>query len=114
MKSVKEITRMYNKMLASCGKVDANRVNCYVCTNCKHITKTIDVDDGVTPFMHTCEKCGKLATSTMYKDIIPWEKPTQEWYRPSLKETLKWRKNEGMLNHILNGGLDVRTIKTER
>ena len=24
---------------------------------------------------------------------------------------LKWRKNEGMLNHILNGGLDVRTIK---
>ena len=113
MKSVREIKRLYNKMLESCGKVEPNRVNCYVCPNCKHITKTIDVDDGVTPFMNTCEICGQFAKSTMYKDIIPWEKPTQEWYRPSLKETLKWRKNESMLEHILNGGLDVRTIKTE-
>lgn len=114
MKSIKETTRLYNKMLKSRNEVEPNKVNCYVCTNCNHITKTIDVDDGVTPFMHTCEECGQLAHSTFYKDIIPQEKPTQEWYRPSLKETLKWRsKNTQMLEHILNGGLDVRPIKQE-
>lgn len=79
------------------------------------ITKTIDVDDGVTPYAFTCDYCGNpFATSTMYNDIAPKQKPTHEWYRPSLKETLKWRsKNTQMLEHILNGGLDVRPIKQE-
>lgn len=113
MKSVREITRQYNKMLES-HQSDArpNRVNCYVCPRCKHITKTIDVDSGVTSFLHTCEKCGSIARSTMYNDIAPSQEPTQEWYRPTLKEVLKWRsKNTMMLEHILQGGLDVRNIK---
>ena len=97
------------------AKVEPNRVNCYRCDSCGSITKTIDVDDGVTPYYYICEHCGNPhAISTMYHDVAPRQKPTQEWYRPSLKETLKWRgKNDSMLEHILNGGLDVRPIKQE-
>lgn len=113
MKSVREITRQYNKMLESHqSEVNQNRVNCYVCRNCGHITKNIDLADGVTPYAHTCENCGQLAISTFYKDIAPTQEPTQEWYRPTLKEAIKWRsKNTMMLEHILQGGLDVRKIK---
>lgn len=92
-------------------KVDlTNRVNCYVCQTCNHITKTIDVDAGVTPFMHRCESCGEIAYSTFYNDAAPHLKPTQEWYRPTLSEILKI-KSESHLDHILKGGLDVRGIK---
>lgn len=115
MMSVRECTKLYNKMLKKYQKeVEPNRINCYKCDRCGTITKTIDVDDGVTPFGHTCEYCGNpFATSTFYNDIAPNQRPTQEWYRPSLEETLKWRnKNESMLFHILNGGLDIRPIKS--
>lgn len=113
MKSVREITRQYNKMLESHqSEANQNRVNCYVCPRCKHITKTIEVDSGVTSFLFPCEKCGAIARSTMYNDIAPSQEPTQEWYRPTLKEVLKLRsKNTAMLEHILQGGLDVRKIK---
>jgi RNase P subunit RPR2 len=116
MKSQREIQREYNKLLQDVAtkdfyKVDlTNRVNCYVCQSCHAITKTIDVDSGVTPFIHLCENCNGEAHSTFYKDIVPNRQPTQEWYRPSLKEVLKMRNKEGMLEHILQGGLDVRLI----
>lgn len=86
------------------------RVNCYVCDKCGHITKTRDIDKGVIPFMFTCEKCDHpMAKSTFFNDIAPGRNPTIEWYRPTLKETIKLRKkNDGMLEHILDGGLDYR------
>lgn len=80
-----------------------NRVNCYVC-ECGKITKTKDIDAGVTPFVHKCE-CGKFAKSTMYRDIKPSLQPTEEWYRPNLQECLKLRDKLGHLEHIFNGGL---------
>lgn len=105
-----------------------NRVNCYQCAGtpgissasgfsipgrpgCGHITKTRDIDPGVTPMFHACEKCGGRTTSSMYQDIAPTQQPTQEWYRPSLKQVLKMRKNPGMLQHVLAGGLDCRKIE---
>jgi RNase P subunit RPR2 len=115
MRSKREIEREYKKLLTDVAtkdfyKVDlTNRVNCYVCTKCHRITKTIDVDAGVTPFIHTCGHCGSDAHSTFYKDIAPHFKPTQEWYRPTLEQVLKMKG--GLLDHILQGGLDVRTIK---
>ena len=115
MQSQREIERKYSKLLKDVEtnvfyKIDlTNRVNCYVC-GCGHITKTKDVDAGVTPFMHKCEKCGQMAQSTFYKDIVPEQQPTEEWFRPTLKQVLKMRKNEGMLDHILQGGLDVRRV----
>ncbi len=119
MLSQREVEQKYNRLLEDVKtkdfyKIDlTNRVNCYTCQTCGHITKTKDVDAGVTPFMHTCESCGKTAYSSFYKDIAPHLQPTQEWYRPTLERVLKMRKNSGMLDHILQGGLDVRKIESK-
>lgn len=119
MISVREVTRRYASMLKKCADrrmfgEGGNGVNCYVCKTCGHITKTIDVDKGVTPFMHTCEECGQFAQSTMYYDVAPDKEPTQEWYRPTIEQCLKMRgKHETLLEHVLDGGLDIRKIKEE-
>lgn len=83
-------------------------VNNYTCQTCGHITKTIDVDHGVTPFIHECEICGEKAFSTFYNDFLPDEWATQEWYRPTLEEC--YGMTDGELHHILNGGLIPRKI----
>jgi hypothetical protein len=65
----------------------------------------------VAELLKDCPRSMEL-DCTMYNDIAPSQEPTQEWYRPTLKEALKWRsKNTMMLEHILQGGLDVRNIK---
>lgn len=88
----------------------SNRVNVYTCPQ-GHKTKTKDINAGVTPFMHQCEKCFAMARSSMYEDIAPDLEPTQEWYRPELEEVLKLAKKEpGLLNHVLAGGLLHRKI----
>jgi len=115
MESQREIEKKYKRLMDDVAthdfyKVDlTNRVNCYVCS-CRHITKTKDVDAGVTPFLSECEACGRMAQSTMYRDIAPEKQPTIEWYRPTLKEVLKMRNKPMLLDHILNGGLDCRKI----
>jgi DNA replicative helicase MCM subunit Mcm2 (Cdc46/Mcm family) len=117
MKSVKETTKKYNELIKDVETNDfyktdlTNKVNCYVC-KCGHVTKTIDIHSGVTPFMFTCEKCDGDAQSTFYNDIKPYQKPTFEWHRPILKEVLKMRKDEFILDHVLRGGLIDRKIKT--
>lgn len=92
------------------GEVEENRINTYVCKSCKHLTKTIDVNKGVTPFLNDCVKCGEKATSTFYTNIEPRLKPIQEWYRPTLEECYKYRKNEPLLEHIFQGGLLNRNL----
>ena len=110
-----EITKEYNKLLEDVKtndfyKIDlTNRVNCYTCQKCGHITKTKDIDAGVTPFMISCEKCKEVAYSSFYNDIAPTQEATIEWYRPSLEETIN--SEEVTLDHILQGGLDHRKIK---
>jgi regulator of RNase E activity RraB len=117
MESQRQIEKKYQKLIYEVSnndfyKIDlSNRVNCYSC-KCEHITKTIDIDAGVTPFMFTCEKCGGDAHSSFFKDIAPNQKPTFEWYRPDLKQVLKLRSKPGLLDHILSGGLDYRRIKS--
>lgn len=112
MKSQRQVEREYKEMLEQNQKeVLPNRVNCYTCPSCRHITKTIDVAHGVTPMFHACEQCKTMASSSFYKDIAPDQQPTQEWFRPTLKQCMKMRKNEGLLEHILMGGLEVRKIK---
>jgi RNase P subunit RPR2 len=118
MKSQKQIERDYNKLMNDVATLDyyktdlTNRVNCYTCQKCGHITKTKDIDSGVIPFMFTCEKCGNIAYSSFFEDIAPLQEPTFEWYRPTLKQILKMRKKrDSMLDHIFNGGLDYRKIK---
>lgn len=116
MKSKKKIEKAFKKLIDEVKTkkfytdVDlTNRVNCYACAR-GHITKTKDVDSGCTPFMLTCEVCGGLAHSTCYNDIAKDQEPTIEWYRPTLEQLLKMREDPGMLEHVLNGGLDYRKI----
>lgn len=117
MMSQREVERKYNKLIDDVKTKDfykinlANRVNCYTCQSCRHITKTKDVDAGVTPFIFDCEKCNKEAYSSFYTDIAPHLKPTFEWYRPTLEETMKLRKNPNAIDHVLQGGLLSRKIQ---
>lgn len=124
MISQREVIRKYAKLMDEVNtsefyenKRESNKKqpkNCYICKGCNHITKTIDVDSGVTPFFYGCEKCSKPATSTFYRDIAPMLEPTIEWYRPEIKEVLKLRKDPGTLKHIFNGGLMDRLIQNDK
>lgn len=121
MMSVREVIRMYSNLVnrigngTFAGNSNKGKVNCYRCSDCGHITKTIDVDEGVTPYVYTCEKCGGSACSSMYQNTAPDQKPTIEWYRPSLKKCLKMRsKHEDTLRHILYGGLVDRPTEDFR
>lgn len=61
--------------------------NAYVCESCRHVTLVVHIDDGVTPMLIGCEKCGKIAISFMYRLPPPLMgsfngklEPTKEWY----------------------------------
>jgi hypothetical protein len=115
--SVREVERKYADLLRDVEtnefytKVDlTNRVNCYRCKSCGGITKTIDIHSGVTPFIFECMFCKGDAYSTFYTDIAIAAKPSFEWYRPSLEETLKLRKEPMTLDHVLQGGLISRPL----
>ena len=111
--SKREVERQYNKMLkieSLQGDVEPNRINNYVCNSCKTITKTIDLDKGVTPFMHSCKSCNETAISTFYEDIEPRLDVVEEWYRPSLKECLKLRNKPNVLDYVFQGGLLNRKL----
>jgi hypothetical protein len=96
-----------------------NKENVYTCQKCGGFTVTIDVDEGVTPFMLKCRASGRegdcdgFAMSAMYpKGTRPphipapaweWFKPTGDYYDslpPAMKE------------HVDNGGLDIRKRET--
>ena len=112
-----EIEKRYSELISDVKtnefytKIDlTNRVNCYTCTKCRRTTKTKDIDAGVTPFIIGCSHCGAEATSSMYHDNAPSLKPTQEWYRPELKELLDGSRSEAALDHVLSGGLELREV----
>lgn len=93
--------------------LEPNRVNCYTCESCKQITKTIDIAVGVTSFIIPCPVCGCAARSSFYNDLLPDHEPTMEWYRPTTDQVLKKRKDTGLMDHLLKGGLSLRTIVVE-
>jgi hypothetical protein len=96
---------------------DKERLNVYVCQTCGGAIKTIDREDGVTPFMLKCRAtkgCDGLMASRFYKaEMSPPElvsaEPTFEWYRPPAEELAEWP--EAMRDHFLNGGLTIRQIE---
>ncbi len=92
------------------------RINVYVCRDgCKHIVKTEDVDDGVTPFMLQCPQCKKSMYSSFYNDIHPILPVSFVWYRPELKDVLLMHRKgkDSTVNHILLGGL-IKKQKNEK
>jgi ribosomal protein L37AE/L43A len=85
--------------------------NWYICENCFHTTVTRHADEGVTPMFHTCEKCGKWATSSMYRPPFPEARlmePTEEWYRPDDAEFNAMP--QAYRSHYAMGGLRTRRI----
>jgi hypothetical protein len=94
------------------------RLNGYVCqrpTKSKpHITLTVDVDRGVTPFMIACPVCQFDAYSMCYPRTgkIPcMEDVTHEWYAPD--ETEVQTLHPANLEHVKRGGLLMRK-RTDR
>lgn len=89
--------------------------NVYTCEECGGFTSTIDVDEGVTPFMILCRArpdCHGWAQSAMYPKgprppRIP--APAWEWYKPGADEMLTL--SPANLGHVKQGGLLLRAIK---
>lgn len=92
------------------------RENVYTCDRCGGFTVTIDVAEGVTPFMIECRASGKTgecpgrAVSAFYpKKPWPPHVPATaawEWYRPNDREIR--RLDRGSRDHVKNGGLLLR------
>ena len=84
----------------------AGMKNRYVCQTCGKGVITVNVHDGVTPFMILC-KATKDCKGVMYSSFydVPQELPAQfEWFMP---ESFKGYSRE-MKEHFLKGGLDLR------
>lgn len=88
--------------------------NVYLCTKCGHGFVSIDVDEGVTPFMTGCLRtgCDGWAQSTFYRvDPMLKEVPAAlEWYRPTDEGELAKLKHSVRL-HVDKGGLISRVTK---
>lgn len=107
--SEREIKRNYEKLTIK--PAEPNRINCYTCSTCDYITKTIDIHEGVTPMFNICPCCGKRSTSSWYKDIAPDIPVEYEWRVPTLEEMYKFKRNPAMLDHIFRGGLEMRRVQ---
>jgi hypothetical protein len=83
-----------------------NRLNMYTCDN-DHNTITIDLNEGVTPFMIDCMTldCGLIARSHFY-NVSPELIPAYEWYYPTNLKGL----HPAEVEHVVKGGLLLRKI----
>lgn len=93
------------------------RRNAYFCKECRKVTITVDIDEGVTPMFIQCPHCkSQMANSFMYQvpgcmrydftkgiNVLPAD---YEWYKPNEKETLMLSKSEA--EHVFKGGLLMR------
>jgi len=87
-------------------KLKLERRNAYFCSNCRKVTITVDIDEGVTPMFILCPYCDRQATSFMYQlpgCLAFGIQADYEWYRPSEEEMKTLFKGE--MNHVANGGL---------
>ena len=91
------------------------RVNGYGCQNrqCRYVMVTVDVDDGVTPFMVGCPNCGTQAHSFFYptQGCPPAEKATHEWYAPDEEERRELSAAE--LDQVERGGLLLQRLRAD-
>jgi hypothetical protein len=92
----------------------SDRLNAYICTNkeaCGNIMVTIDLEEGVTPFMLSCDECGGRAYSSMY-GVPPTLIPTLAWKKPKPEEIKQYRPEvrEAMRDHVGKGGLALYRI----
>lgn len=88
--------------------------NIYMCKRCGRGFVSIDLDDGVTPFLMSCltDGCKELAASFFYQapqDLLADISPAVEWYKPDAVELagLTGHSRE----HVLKGGLLSRKVQ---
>lgn len=115
-RSIREVSSAYKRMIEQEeDPVQDKKVNVYRCIRCKTNTVTKDCHTGTTPMLIPCPNCGDMARSSFY-EVDQTLEPSIHFYRPSLKKVLKMRKKEhqqGELEHVLNGGLLMRDVKTK-
>jgi hypothetical protein len=97
----------------------AGLINEYVCQKCGGITRTINRDEGTTPFMTGCRAvigagCKGLAQSSFYR-VSQNRLPHWEWIRPTPEEFERWLKDhkqeehrEAIAEHVAQGGMVLR------
>lgn len=87
-----------------------DRKNKYTCQECKRYVVTIDVDEGVTPFMMGCPfiDCVGMMHSSFYNVDVD-DEPSFEWYKPDEAEIAKLESNTR--DHVERGGLLRRKKK---
>lgn len=84
--------------------------NIYTCERCHGHIVTVDIDDGVTPFMIACcarPRCNGMMKSSMYRVFDQGMAASHEWYRPGPTANLK----PGEIDHVMRGGLLLRPAK---
>ena len=87
----------------------SNKINTYTCPN-GHVTVTIRLDEGVTPFALRCHQklnekhnCTEFAKSAFYQCDQSLN-PEYEWFKPTdIKKVAK-----GLREHVKQGGLVLR------
>lgn len=93
---------------------NAGKLNKYTCEKCGGTFTTIDLNDGVTPFMTRCraetdrfERCAGMAQSHFYR-VHGEAWPEWGWYTPDAA----WleRQDDGMKDHVSRGGLVLRRL----
>lgn len=86
------------------------QMNTYTCESCRGVISTVDLDDGVTPFMIRCnisDGCKGLMKSGMYR-TRPSDPPAEwEWFKPTDLSSY----SESMKEHIMAGGLVLRHFR---
>lgn len=85
--------------------------NVYTCQRCGEKIVTIDLDDGVTPFMLTCRvtpDCDGSMQSSFYSSGCQFFTPSHEWYKPTDPPEDPWERD-----HWERGGLFIREIPKE-
>ncbi|MDE2103414.1 MAG: hypothetical protein KGL39_39600 [Patescibacteria group bacterium] len=91
-----------------------DRINVYVCPTCHGFTVTIDIHEGVTPFLLGCRATGQpgdcrgMARSSFYPKERPVHipAPAWEWFMPTGREYHKLA--QVMKDHVDKGGLVLR------
>jgi hypothetical protein len=97
------------------------QINHYICETCKGLTRTINRDEGTTPFMIRCKitGCGGLARSSFYQvsqDHAPgweWIRPTPEEFEEYLKSNKVEMHRREFKEHCDNGGMLMRKMNTD-
>jgi len=94
---------------------NAGEKNAYVCQKCGGETVTVNLADGVTPFVIKCRarwpgECDGMAQSRFYQidqsRLADWG-----WYRPEAKDLEGLEQvAPGITDHVNRGGLTLRKL----